>query len=122
MATFLMLAGRIVLGGFFVFSGYKHFAGSKMLTGYAASKKVPMPKVAVLGSGLLMVLGGATIILNDYVVMGLWFLIVTTLGMTVMMHDFWKETDATKKMNENIAFMKNMALVGALCLLLSKII
>jgi hypothetical protein len=29
------------------------------------------------------------------------------------MHAFWKETDATAKQNESIAFFKNLAMAGA---------
>ena len=30
-----------------------------------------------------------------------------------MMHNFWKESDATAKMNETVAFFKDLALAGA---------
>jgi uncharacterized membrane protein YphA (DoxX/SURF4 family) len=38
---------------------------------------------------------------------------------TFMMHKFWKETDMQTRMNENINFTKNLALIGALLLLIS---
>ena len=54
-------------GGFFMQSGVNHFRNVDMLAGYASSKKVPMPKQAVLGSGLLMSLVGLWIVTGIYV-------------------------------------------------------
>jgi hypothetical protein len=38
-----------------------------------------------------------------------------------MMHTFWKETDPTAKMNESIAFFKDLALAGAALILFAMI-
>ena len=34
------------------------------------------------------------------------------LGVTPKMHDFWNETDPKEKMNNQVNFMKNAALLG----------
>jgi len=48
-------------------SGYNHFKNLGMLTGYAQSKGVPMPKAAVLLTGAMMFLGGLGILLGAYI-------------------------------------------------------
>lgn len=80
---------------------------------YAVSKGVPVPNLAVIGSGLLILLGGLGIILGIYVKLSLIFIIIFLALVTLKMHRFWKETDHMMKMNEMINFMKNMALLGA---------
>src|SRR5690348_17107408 len=56
------LLGRLVFGGFFLYSGIHHFVDRKMLAQYAAAKKVPVPDVAVMASGAMMIMGGASIL------------------------------------------------------------
>ena len=116
----IFILGRILVGGYFVYSGYNHFAHIKNLTGYAASKKVPLPKISILFTGLLLVLGGAYIGFWQYVDLGAVFLIVFLVPTTIMMHDFWNEKDSMAKMNSQIGFSKNVALIGFLLILLSK--
>ncbi len=41
------LIGRIIVGLYFISSGVRHFTHLQMMAGYAASKKVPMTKIAV---------------------------------------------------------------------------
>src|SRR3989344_1265261 len=50
-SAIIFLIGRIMFGGYFVMMGFNHFKNHQMLTGYAASKKVPMPSMAVYISG-----------------------------------------------------------------------
>jgi len=60
-AAFLL--GRLGFGGFFLYSGIHHFLDHKALSEYAASKKVPMPDVAVMATGAALIGGGASILL-----------------------------------------------------------
>jgi uncharacterized membrane protein YphA (DoxX/SURF4 family) len=60
---------------------------------------------------------GVSIILGIFTSIALFGLIVFLFITSFTMHAFWKDTDAGSKMNNNIAFMKNMALLGA-CLMM----
>lgn len=110
---YLFLLGRILYGGFFLYSGIQHFIKSEMMTGYAASRGVPSPKLAVQGSGALIVLGGIGVILGAYVELALWLIVIFLVPVTFMMHAFWKTEDQNAKMADMVAFMKNAALLGA---------
>ena len=55
--------GRLLFGGFFLYNGINHILNRKTLSQYAGSKKVPVPHVAVTGSGVALILGGASILL-----------------------------------------------------------
>lgn len=110
---YLFLLGRILYGGFFVLAGVNHFRHTAMMAGYAASKGIPVPRVAVLGSGLLLLLGGLSIALGFRPTWGVVFLTVFLVPTTLSMHNFWADTDPSAQMNNLIHFQKNTALLGA---------
>lgn len=109
----IFLLGRLLLGGYFLMMGVSHFMKLDMLSGYAASKNVPMPKAAVTVSGLLLLFGGYGILTGFYVQWALVALALFLLPVTLMMHAFWKESDPMKRMPEQVNFMKNTALLGS---------
>jgi uncharacterized membrane protein YphA (DoxX/SURF4 family) len=57
------LIGRIIAGGYFIMGGFNHFNNLEMMTGYAKSKGTPAPTVAVTGTGVLLLLGGVSLLL-----------------------------------------------------------
>jgi len=116
---FLFLFGRILLGGYFIMNGFNHIKNAEMLTGYAQSKGVPMPKVAVLGTSLLLLLGGAGILFGVYIDYAVLLLSIFLVGVTFKMHQFWTIADPMQKMGEQVNFMKNLALLGAVLMLLA---
>jgi uncharacterized membrane protein YphA (DoxX/SURF4 family) len=109
----LLLVGRIVFGAFFVMSGFNHFANVKMMSGYAASKGVPAPALAVVGTGVLLVAGGLSVILGFLPVVGLLLLILFLVPTAFLMHDFWTVKDPMMRAGEQVNFLKNVALAGA---------
>lgn len=108
------ILGSIVFGLYFVVSGFNHFKNEKMLTGYAKSKGVMSPRLAVLLTGVIMILGGLGFVFGLHIQWSAILLLVFLIPTTFMMHSFWKVSDPTHKMNDQINFMKNMALIGAL--------
>jgi putative oxidoreductase len=119
MQITIFLIGRLLLGGYFVFGGFNHFKMLTMMSGYAQSKGVPSPKAAVAFSGLLLLVGGLSILLGIYPTVGAIALVLFLVPVTFIMHAFWKVQDAQMKMGEMVNFTKNLALLGAALLLLS---
>jgi putative oxidoreductase len=117
--VYLFILGRILLGGYFIMSGLNHFQHVKMLTGYTQSKGVPMPREAVLLTGLMMLVGGLGILLGVYIRLSILLLAVFLFVTTIQMHQYWKITDQTARMGEELNFKKNLALLGALLILLA---
>ena len=107
----VMLIGRILFAFMFVMSGVNHLAKAEAMSGYAAYKKVPAPKLANLLSGVLMLLGGLSIILGVYADLGAVVLAVLLVAMAVKMHDFWN-AEGEAKQPEMIGFMKNISMAG----------
>jgi len=116
---YLFVLGRILLGGYFIMNGYNHFKNLKMLTGYAQLKKVPMPKIAVLVTGLMMFLGGLGILLGIYVQLSVFLLSLFLIGTLIKMHRYWEVTDPMARMGEYVNFYKNLGLLGAILILLA---
>jgi putative oxidoreductase len=109
----LFLVGRITFGGYFIMAGLNHFKYKKSMARYASSKGVSSPEFAVMGTGLLMLLGGLGVLLGVYTQVALWLLIIFLVPASFKMHNFWTVQDPAAKMSEQINFMKNMALAGA---------
>ena len=116
---YLFVLGRVLLGGYFVMSGYSHFKNVKMLAGYAQSKGVPMPSAAVLLTGFMRIVGGLGIFFGVYIELSVLLLAVFLIVTSFSMHQYWKVTDQMAKMSESVNFKKNMALLGAIIMLLA---
>ncbi|SRR6266481_7726804 len=114
-----LLLGRILYGGFFVMSGVNHFKNLGMMSGYAGSKGVPSPKLAVGATGLLLLLGGLGILLGVYVQVAVFLLALFLIPTSFIMHAFWKDTDPNMMMANRVNFMKNIALLGAALMFLA---
>ncbi len=114
---YIFLLGRALFGGFFIMSGYGHFKNLNSMSGYAASKKVPMPKLAIGFTGLLLLLGGLGVLLGAYARFALALLVIFLLPVTFMMHAYWNDTDPNMKMGNRVNFYKNLALLGAVLMM-----
>ncbi len=117
----ILIIGRILFGALFVLSGIGHFAKLEAMVGYAKYKKLPAAKFGVLISGLFFLIGGIYIILGLWVDLGALLLAITLILAAIIFHNFWKESDATAKMNEQIAFNKDLSLAGAALILFALI-
>ena len=117
----ILIIGRILFGALFLLSGIGHFAKLEAMVGYAKYKKLPAAKFCVLISGLFFLIGGIYIILGLWVDLGALLLAITLILAAFIFHNFWKESDATAKMNEQIAFNKDLSLAGAALILFALI-
>ncbi len=115
----VFLLGRLILGGFFVMNAMNHFKMAGMMSGYAASKGVPAPKLAVLGTGLQMLVGGVMLILGWYVWVAALILVLFLVPVAFIMHNFWAVQDQQQRMVEMVQFMKNFAIAGALLMVMA---
>jgi putative oxidoreductase len=107
------LLGRILLAWLFIPAGWGKIAGFAGVTGYIASKGVPMPEVAAalaiaveLGLGILLLIGWQA----RWAALGL---AVFVAVITPIFHNFWAVPEAQKMMQMQ-AFWKNWAVVGGL--------
>lgn len=116
--TIAFLIGRIIFSGFYIMGGFNHFAHLNSMSGYVKAQGVPAPRLALGGSGALLILGGLSVLLGFDPLIGIILLIIFLIGVTPVMHAFWKIDDPMARMASRIDFMKNIALLGALLIML----
>ncbi|ROZ74968.1 DoxX family protein [Ramlibacter sp. WS9] len=112
------LLGRIFLAAIFVITGYLKIAGFAGVTGYIASKGLPMPAV-LAGLTVVLELVGGAMILSGWksrwvaLVFFLW-LIPTSL----IFHAFWA-APAGQESAQQIQFLKNVSIMGGMLFLMA---
>lgn len=116
---YLFLIGRILFGGYFLMNAFLHFTKTRGYAGYAASKGIPAPTLAVVITGILLLIGGVSIITNRYTEWGLFSLIVFLVPVTFIMHAYWRVADPSTKAIEQIHFWKNLGLLGGVLIIFS---
>ena len=110
----LLLVGKILFSYLFVTSGINHFKNLEVMTGYANYKKLPFAKFGVLASGLLLIVAPILVIAGIATTWSLVALAAFLTATALIFHPYWKETDPNNKMNEMIAFNKELSLIGSI--------
>ena len=108
----VFLIGRILFGTLFVISGLTAHMGRQGIE-YAKAYGAPAPELMVPLSGVVIVAGGLLVILGVWADLGALLVAAFLVGITPIMHAFWKEQDAQMKAIQQAMFSKNMALLGA---------
>ena len=119
MEDILILIARILFGLVFLFSGIAHIRGRAAMEAYARSKGVPAPALAVVGSGVLLIVASLSIMLGIYPEIGALLLIIFLIPTAFLMHAYWREKDPMVRMTEQTTFYKDIALWGAAFLFLA---
>lgn len=110
---FVILIGRILFLLLFFYSAVGHLTQTAGMTAYAQSKGVPAPKAAVVLSGIVLIIGGLSILLGVWPDLGALVLTIFLVLTAFMMHGFWQESDAQTKQTEILQFLKDLSLAGA---------
>src|SRR5262249_40129373 len=85
---------------------------------YAASQGVPLAPLAVPLSGVLCLVGGASVLLGYKARFGAALLALFLIPVTLMMHRFWAIPDPAAAQIQQIMFMKNVAMLGGAFLIM----
>ncbi|GAA4696744.1 DoxX family protein [Phytohabitans rumicis] len=117
----LVLIGRILFSALFIASALGHLTQTRAMAGYAAAKGVPQAYAATLGSGVLILVGGLSVLLGIWADLGALLLVIFLVSTAVLMHAFWKETDPQARQLDMIQFQKDIGLAGAALMLFALI-
>ena len=109
----LLVIGRVLFALIFIKSGIAHLTKLNDMTGYAQFKKVPAAKLAVIVTGLMLIIGGLYIVFGVYADLGALLLAIFLVPTAFLMHNFWTIQDPQAKQGEMINFFKNLSLAGA---------
>jgi uncharacterized membrane protein YphA (DoxX/SURF4 family) len=108
----LILLGRILFAVLILGSAVGHLTKTRGMAGYAESKGVPFALPATFIGGIMLAVGGLSVLLGIWPDLGSLVLAAFLLPTAVMMHPFWKEQGEARMM-EQIQFNKDLALGGA---------
>jgi putative oxidoreductase len=111
----VFLIGRVLFALLFVSSGLMaHLGeGGKASREYARSLGAPYPDLLVPLSGVAIIAGGVMIALGLWADLGALLIIGFLVGITPIMHAFWKIEDEQENAVQSAMFFKNVALLGA---------
>lgn len=108
----LLLVGRICYGGFLIFAGILQLQFRELMAETAKAKRVPLPEIGVIATGLFLIGGGAGIVIGIYPGIAAGMLIAFFVIVTPLMHNFWAVPE-WQAQEELTNFHKNIELLGA---------
>ena len=113
------LTGRILISLIFLMSGLGKVFQFDGQVAYAASQGVPLANLAIIISIIAELAAATMIILGYRARLGALILLVWMIPVSVMLHAFWNIEDAMAQQMHMIMFMKNLAMMGAMLLIMS---
>lgn len=114
----LSLIGRIFLAVVFVVSGFGKIAGFAGVVGAIASQGLPAAQVFAVATIVIELGVGLMLVAGWKARWAAFLLAVFTAIVTFFFHNFWAVPEA-QKMMEQINFMKNLALIGGLMMVMA---
>jgi putative oxidoreductase len=110
----VLLIGRVLFVSVFIMSGATvHLLKWRDGVAYARMKNVPAPELLVPASGVMAVVGGVLVALGLWADLGALLLAAFVFPVAVMMHAFWTLDDPMERLQDQVHFMKDVALGGA---------
>jgi putative oxidoreductase len=114
----ILFIGRLMLSLFFLMSGISKITRNKKMVEYAASKKLPMPSIAIILAAFVELGGGFAILTGFHSNIAALILFVYLLPTSIIFHNFWTLAEPEKQ-NQIVHFMKNVCIMGGLLILAS---
>lgn len=118
IARITPLLGRSLLALIFVVSGFGKIGGWHQTAEYMASKGMPIVPFFLVAAILLEIGGGLSVLVGLKARIGAAALVTFLIPATLIFHNFWALNGMEQQMNM-IMFMKNMAILGGLLLVVA---
>ena len=109
--NYVFLLGRVLFSTIFIIKSFEHFSQATILRAQDAG--LGMAQLLVPLSGIIVLLGGLSILLGYKAKKGAWLLVIFLLPTTFLMHNYWKAENSFALMMHHYCFWKNIALLGA---------
>jgi putative oxidoreductase len=115
----LSLLGRLLLCAIFLVSAVaQDILRYQDTVGMMERKGIPQAQWLLLGAIVFLLLGSAMVIAGRWARFGALLLLIFLGLATYYFHNFWDVTDARERQNQMTHFMKNVALAGAMLLIM----
>lgn len=106
--------GRGLLANMFIQNGFGAFLEPDSRAKKVEAAGLPQPRQSVILNGALMVLGGTMLAANIAPKLSAGVLAACLIPTTFVGHLYWKEENPAAKANQKIHFLKNLAMLGGL--------
>ena len=110
----LKTLGHMMLSAMFIINGFKAFQEPGSRPQKVAEAGIPAPREATILNGAIMTVAGTTLALGIAPKLSALTLIATLIPTTFVGHPYWKETTPQNRANQQIHFMKNIAMIGGM--------
>ena len=114
----LSLIGRIMLAAIFLIEGFGKIERFQSVAGQIASKGLPVPEVLAVATIMLELVAGLMLVFGWKARWAALALAAFTALAGVLFHNYWAVPDAQKVLQQ-IQFLKNVAIVGGLLLVVA---
>jgi putative oxidoreductase len=111
--------GRLLLASIFISGGSLAFINPGPRAINVARAGIPQAHLATILNGAIMVVAGSALALNLSPKLAAAILAGALIPTTLVGHPFWREQDATAHTGQRAHFMKNLAMLGGLLLVIS---
>lgn len=115
----LAVIGKILFAALLVDSGINHFRHKDANVAYTRSKGIALPELAVVATGIILVLAPIFYLFGLFETASLIAIAVFLLTASVTMHRYWSINDHNVRGQERLSFFKNMSLLGLVLVILS---
>jgi uncharacterized membrane protein YphA (DoxX/SURF4 family) len=109
----ILLIGRILFVYMFVMSARGHILNSQMLVNAGKTRGAPLAELGGWPIGVWMALGCASVVLGIFPDLGALMLAAWLPLPSIFIHSWWKFEDPAQRRSEQMAFNRNITLLGA---------
>jgi len=113
LAHWMLIAGRILMGGFYVVAGVHHFFLLEPLAQLISARKIPAPRLILIVGSLFQSVAGLLLALSVASMWAALGLIIFTLIASVMLLNFWDQAGEQRR-SALTQWQCNLALIGGL--------
>ncbi len=114
----VLVVARVLLSAIFLMSGVGKIFDFSGATAYMEANGMPLAALFLVGAIVFEIVGGLFILLGYKAQIGALMLVIFLIPTTLIFHNFWGVAEEMQQA-ETIQFMKNLAIMGGLLMVLS---
>ncbi|MDQ2887673.1 MAG: DoxX family protein [Chloroflexota bacterium] len=118
--SFVKSLGHASLGAIFVINGWGAFSNPGGRVDMVANAGIPRAREATILNATTMIVAGTTLAAGIFPRISAALLIGSLIPTTYVGHAFWKEETPAGRTGQQTQFLKNLAMIGGLLLVLQE--